>query len=221
MGTPTIMIIRHGEKPVDEYKGIDLIGHDSHPSGKDDLIPQGWMRSGALGRFFVPQQGQLPPPGIVVPTQLYAASSTKKCPATFSLPQATKNQQPPPIVVGQGTTQSLREQKLLLCVSALSQVAIDATYAPGSDEKRLAATVAALSSASVALVAWEHHNIPNLAQAMNNALNAGLSAAIPTKWDGSRFDLVWMFTPSATGYSFAQIPQMLLPGDSPELLPVS
>jgi hypothetical protein len=217
MSTPTIMIIRHGEKPVANYRGIDLTGQSTTPPGSDSLIPQGWMRCGALGRFFVPQRGSMPPAGLAVPTHLYAAASAQACPARFSLPSST--QQPPPIVTAPASTHSLREQELLLAVSALSQIAIDATYAPGSDEPKLAATVAALPDASAALIAWEHHNIPKLALAVNEVLGAHLASQIPQKWDGSRFDLVWVFSPSPKGYTFLQIPQMLLPGDGPEPLP--
>ena len=224
MSTPTVMIIRHGEKPVDDkhvgsssYQGIDLLGQSADPpGGSASLIPQGWMRCGALGRFFVPLAGTPLRAGISVPTQLFAASAAEPCPATFS----HSNQQPPQIVSVNGPTHSLREQELLLGVSALSQLAINATYARGSDERQLAEAVAALPDGSVALIAWEHNNIPKLAFHLDKALGAHVGSKIPSVWDGKRFDLVWVFAPSSSGYTFTQVPQMLLPGDNPEPLPV-
>jgi hypothetical protein len=34
-------------------------------------------------------------------------------------------------------------------------------------------------------------------------------------WPGDRFDVVWTFTRNGNGWRFAQVPQMLLPGDLP------
>ena len=56
--TPTkIMIIRHGEKPLDSPKkkgpwGVQLDGQESAKS----LIVPGWQRAGALNAFFAPYQ---------------------------------------------------------------------------------------------------------------------------------------------------------------------
>jgi hypothetical protein len=217
MSTPTIMIIRHGEKPVgDYYDGVSLLGQAANPPGADSLIPQGWMRCGALARFFVPLTDSPLRAGIALPTRLFAAASAEACPATFSLPPGSQ-QQPLPIIRASASTASLRSQELLLGVSALAQLAIDATYAPGSDESTLAKVVADLPHGSVALIAWEHDNIPKLAKCVDEALAAQVGSKIPHKWDAARFDLVWVFSLSASGnYKFHQIPQMLLPGDNPE-----
>jgi hypothetical protein len=37
----------------------------------------------------------------------------------------------------------------------------------------------------------------------------------PVHWQGDRFDVVWTFTRNGNGWRFAQVPQMLLPGDLP------
>ena len=43
-------------------------------------------------------------------------------------------------------------------------------------------------------------------------------AAIPPTWDGARFDVIWAFTlvpgSAPAQYTFGQIPQQLLSGDS-------
>jgi hypothetical protein len=43
---------------------------------------------------------------------------------------------------------------------------------------------------------------------------------IPRTWPEDRFDLIWTFTLlTKGGYSFAQIPQMLLSGDTDTIIP--
>jgi hypothetical protein len=37
----------------------------------------------------------------------------------------------------------------------------------------------------------------------------------PQHWPPDRFDIIWTFTPDEHGWRFAQIPQLLLPGDLP------
>ncbi len=49
-------------------------------------------------------------------------------------------------------------------------------------------------------------------------LIVGNETTVPQKWPGDRFDVVWVFdlvTPSSS-YSFSQVPQRLLAGDSPD-----
>ena len=60
------------------------------------------------------------------------------------------------------------------------------------------------------LIAWQHEAIPSIAN-----LILGESATCPQKWPGARFDLVWIFDRShSSKWSFAQVPQRLLAGDS-------
>jgi hypothetical protein len=35
----------------------------------------------------------------------------------------------------------------------------------------------------------------------------------PSDWPDDRFDLVWTFTKTADGWQFAQMPELVLPGD--------
>jgi len=62
----------------------------------------------------------------------------------------------------------------------------------------------------VTLVAWHHEAIHEIAH------NIGpVEPVPPDHWPHDRFDVIWTFTRDRTGWRFAQIPQLLLPGDLP------
>jgi hypothetical protein len=58
------------------------------------------------------------------------------------------------------------------------------------------------------LVAWEHKLIPALVERLPDP------PSIPGDWPDDRFDVVWLFDRTDTGWSFSQLPQLLLSGDS-------
>jgi hypothetical protein len=66
----TIMIIRHGEKPVGSQQGID----DNGKPDKGSLTQRGWERARALPKLFDPPQGRPLVPGILRPRTIYAAT---------------------------------------------------------------------------------------------------------------------------------------------------
>ena len=86
------------------------------------------------------------------------------------------------------------------------------THAKGEESALIAD---ALAASGTVLISWEREAIPALGN-----LIMGNSTTCPQKWHGSRFDLVWVFSrPSASaGWNFEQVPQLLLPGDSPEII---
>jgi hypothetical protein len=86
---------------------------------------------------------------------------------------------------------------------------------PKGDEDSLMAD--ALSQTGSVLIAWEHEAIPGIAGRI-----VGAAGAVPQKWPGQRFDIVWVFDrrPDGSGWDFTQVPQMLLPGDSPDAIPL-
>ncbi|WP_406634022.1 hypothetical protein [Amycolatopsis sp. WGS_07] len=77
------------------------------------------------------------------------------------------------------------------------------TYAKGS-ESALAEEVARRTEPT--LISWQHEEIP--------AIVAAFGAVAPRKWPDSRFDVVWVLTPAGSGWTLAQVPQLLLAGDS-------
>jgi hypothetical protein len=72
----------------------------------------------------------------------------------------------------------------------------------------------AVASTGVVLIAWQHQDIP----AIGNAI-LGNDTTVPQTWPGDRFDIVWVFTAQeGSGYSFAQVPQLLLAGDEATII---
>ena len=80
-------------------------------------------------------------------------------------------------------------------------------FSEGEEQQLIAAAVAV---GGVVLISWHHEAIP----AIKDALLGDHSA--PRNWDKERFDLVWVFTRTATGWRFEQVPQLLLAGDKPD-----
>ncbi len=179
---PKIMIVRHAEKPADQGSP-----HGVDINGKQDpesLIPLGWQRAGGLAAFFAPSNGIFKSPEIVKPQYLFASGVGKH-------------------------SNSLRPQETITPTSQKLGIKINTTFAKG-DESALAAAI--VQCPGVVLVAWEHQDIPSIANAI-----VGNATTVPQQWPGDRFDLVWVFDLKAsTGrYGFSQIPQLLLAGDLP------
>jgi hypothetical protein len=193
-----IYIIRHGEKPADQPAaapgqtppapvppfGIDFQGNQNPHS----LLPRGWQRSGALAVLFDPATGPLQA-GLQTPAALLSPSY--------------------------GSAEKTAEHRTYQTVQALSDrlgLAIVSGY-PEDDEPQLAAAVVSQNS-GVVLICWEHDHIPSLA----SSLPAVTGTVIPPAWPDDRFDVIWTFTlvPGAAPpkYTFTQIPQQLLSGDT-------
>lgn len=105
---------------------------------------------------------------------------------------------------------SLRPQQTVTPLSRKLGLAIDTSWLKGQETEM---TAAVMAQGGIVLVAWEHEAIPGIA---NQIL--GNDTTAPQQWPGSRFDLVWVFDLDAVAgtYAFSQVPQLLLPGDSPD-----
>jgi len=86
-------------------------------------------------------------------------------------------------------------------------VAVDLRFSKGQ-EKALAE--AAQACDGPVLIAWQHENISVIANFILGAQGA------PKSWPGDRFDLIFVLTLNALDgrYSFAQVMQCVLAGDS-------
>ena len=67
-----------------------------------------------------------------------------------------------------------------------------------------------LARSGIVLIAWEHKVLPSLVGHVPHAPN------VPANWPEDRFDLVWVLDRTGSEWTFAQLPQMLLAGDSAE-----
>ena len=193
-----IYIIRHGEKPADLPPpapgqppvapsppfGVDFNGNQDDHS----LIPRGWQRSGALAVLFAPAVGSLRP-GLRTPGALYS-----------------------PFYGDPAKTQAHRTYQTIFGLSERIGLTINSPFQEG-EEPQLASAVVG-SSTKVVLICWEHEHIPALAAAFPTVPHT----EIPNPWPGQRFDVVWSFTAVAGAenpqYTFSQIPQQLLGGDT-------
>jgi hypothetical protein len=193
-----IYVIRHGEKPADPAPAAagQTAAAPGPPFGVDDqgnqdphsLLPQGWQRSGALAVLFDPALGPVQA-GLRTPTALLSPSygSVDK-------------------------TAEYRTHQTIAGLSGRLGVAIVSDFAEGS-EPQLAASVVS-SNSGVVLICWEHDHIPAIA----TSLPTVPGTVIPQPWPGDRFDVIWTFTlvpgSSPAQYTFGQIPQQLLSGDT-------
>jgi hypothetical protein len=85
---------------------------------------------------------------------------------------------------------------------------IDSAIVEGSEDALVQA------ASAVVLIAWHHEKIPAIA----NLILQNTSA--PQKWPGDRFDVVWIFsrTVASAPWTFSQAPQLLLSGDSANVI---
>lgn len=187
-----IMVIRHAEKPSGDGKDgkqDSINGVDA--AGKDnkhELIVRGWQRSGALVRLFAPLKG-FTNPRLAQPKTIFASKVDDQ-------------------------SSSLRPQHTVLELATLlgpkAQFVLD--YGKGKEDKLVKAAIAATGPV---LIAWEHEAIPKIGN-----LILGDKTTVPQDWPGSRFDLVWVFdrADASSAWSFAQVPQLVLSGDSSKVI---
>jgi hypothetical protein len=108
-----------------------------------------------------------------------------------------------------------RTHQTLQPLSELLNLAIECDSAAGCESDL--GTSLAEHQTGVTLVCWRHEEIPTIATGICP------HGSVPTMWPDDRFDIVWSFTLDAGvgRYSFTQIPQLLLAGDSADLIPTA
>jgi len=157
------------------------------------LLPRGWQRSGALAALFHPDFGPMRA-GLRTPTALVVPSAGHP-----------------------GKTAAHRAYQTIQGLSEHLGLPIESDFAKGEEEKLAASLVRRYSG--VVLVCWEHSHIPVIAA----SLPVAGGTAIPRKWPGHRYDVIWSFTrvpgSGPARYDFGQIPQRLLAGDATTVIP--
>ena len=105
---------------------------------------------------------------------------------------------------------SLRPQHTLVPLAEFLGANINAEYAEG-DEKAL--TQAALAVEGIVLISWKHNMLPTIA----NEILAD-NTITPQEWPIDCFNVVWVFDRYLEGWTFTQVPQSLLAGDSEDVI---
>lgn len=188
-----IYIIRHGEKPEEPASRRAAPAHrgvDFHGQQNDhSLLPRGWQRSGALAALFDPSRGPLRA-GLRIPSALIS-----------------------PCYGDSARTARHRTHQTLRGLADRLGIEIATDFAKGR-ERQLAAALTRSGPGAV-LICWDHAHIPALA----SALPLVDGTANPRVWPDDRFDVIWTFTLAAAGeYSFSQVPQLLLSGDTDAII---
>jgi hypothetical protein len=185
-----IYIIRHAEKPLKPpLSGVTFEGGQNEHS----LLPRGWQRSGAIAALFHPEFGPMRA-GLRTPTVLVAPS--------WGHP---------------GKTAAHRSYQTIQGLSEQLRLPITSEFAQGQEQQLADRLVRSCSG--VVLICWEHSHIPVIA----SSLPVVSGTAMPRKWPGDRYDVIWSFTlapgSGPVRYTFSQIPQLLLAGDAPAVIP--
>jgi broad specificity phosphatase PhoE len=105
-----------------------------------------------------------------------------------------------------------RPHQTITPLAAKLGITIDTTYELDAEHDLVGAV---LECDGVVLVSWEHKRIPRIANAI-----LGDAATAPQTWSDGRFDVIWVFDrdPAGGRYTFRQRPQLVLAGDSPEVI---
>jgi hypothetical protein len=156
-------------------------------SGAHNLIVRGWQRAGALACLFAPARGPLQDPLLIRPAFIFASAAADD---------------PDP-----GNSRSRRPQETVTPLAQLLRVEVNLNFSKGQEVELVAA---ARECKGPVLIAWQHENIKRIANAILGNNRA------PQDWPGDRFDVIFVFTlnPVDGTYSFAQVIQCLLAGDS-------
>jgi broad specificity phosphatase PhoE len=102
---------------------------------------------------------------------------------------------------------SKRSMQTVGPLSARLGLEVVTRYAAG-DEAHLTREISTRPGAT--LIAWHHEALHRIGHHLDE-----VHPNPPHRWPADRFDLIWTFTPDDHGWRFAQIPQLLLPGDLP------
>lgn len=193
MPATKIMVIRHARKPRGSGSPVGVTEMGSEDD--DSLDVQGWQRAGALAAFFSPRNARLEPLGLALPDVIFASDDKKQPrPPGGKRKQGSRSKRPIETVTP-------------LCAKLLGRKP-ETSHWKG-DEAGLVA--AAKACDGTVLICWHHENIPAIANLLVPPPNA-----IPQRWPGDRFDVIWVFDAPAApaqAWTFSQVPQNLLAGD--------
>jgi hypothetical protein len=114
----------------------------------------------------------------------------------------------PAVIYAAGANDEGRGQRTRETVAPLAQrlgITVDTRFGKGDEEQLVEH---ALAHPGPVLISWQHGEIPAIAEAFST-----VTPSPPSEWPDDRFDLVWTFTKTPDGWHFAQVPELVLPGD--------
>ena len=117
----------------------------------------------------------------------------------------------PTAIYAAGVTDDGEGQRTRETVAPLADrlgLPVDTEYGRGQEKKLVDRVV---DEQGPVLISWQHSGITEIADAFPS-----VKPKPPSEWPDDRFDVIWTFTRTADGWHFAQVPEDLLPGDSPE-----
>lgn len=120
----------------------------------------------------------------------------------------------PKAIYAAGATEGGSGERARETVTPLAQhlgITVDADFGKG-DEQALADQIT--SQPGPTLISWQHSEIPAIAEAFGN-----VTPTPPSTWPDDRFDVIWTLTANGTGWTFAQVPELALPGDQTQPIP--
>jgi hypothetical protein len=132
---PTIMVIRHAEKPAGSISGVK----ESGESSARDLTVRGWQRAGALTALFAPAHGSLQHHLLVTPRFIFASAAVDD-PAG-------------------GNARSRRSQQTVMPLAERLKIPINLKFSKGGEK---AVAKAALACDGPVLIAWQHEYIAHI-----------------------------------------------------------
>ena len=185
-----IMIIRHAEKPTTTPPPPTNGVTITGTPDKDSLIPVGWQRAGALVALFSPSEGPLQNSDLATPQFIYATSTSD--------------------------VEGNRPEETITPLAEKLGMVPNKSFANSQEEE---AATSAISCNGDVLICWPHGKIPKLASFI--PLSSNNKNPIPSSWPSTRFDVVFVFDldTNSGGYTFSQVPQLLLYQDSPDPIP--
>ena len=192
MSALTILIIRHGEKPKEDWPGPGLAIDGTED--EQSLVIRGWQRAGAWAALFGAGLGTTDYPQ---PTIIYAVNPDPD--SDIASPES-----------------SHRPFETITPLSDRLHLKPITKYAVGQ-ETGLVSEITELTG--VVLVCWEHKHI--VSDILPKIANGQILPGLPSKWKGDRFDVVLRFDRVMAGapWSFRQLFPRLLAGDSDVPLP--
>ncbi|MFC5721638.1 hypothetical protein ACFP1Z_15815 [Streptomyces gamaensis] len=177
---------------------VMIIRHGEKPKEEGDSAPYGVTEQGEKSEHALLVRGWQRAGALVA---LFAPDAATPPRAGLRRPETV-------YAAGPHGGKSLRPSETVTPLAAKLGTPLKLDHRTG-DEAALAREL--LARHGTTLVSWEHHRISDIVKGLGR-----VHPAPPAAWPDDRFDLVWVFTRDGDGWTFAQVPQLLLDGDRPD-----